>query len=47
MKITFYKGNYRLKAKEDVKRATTLAEIEVAMTIWNGFVTSIRVQLEA
>jgi hypothetical protein len=36
---------YRLKAKEDVKRATTLTEIATAMTIWNGFVSTIRAQL--
>jgi len=36
---------YRLQAKEDVKRATALAEIATAMAIWNGFVSSIRNQL--
>ena len=36
---------YRLKAKEDVKRATTLSEIVSAMIIWSGFVKSIRIQL--
>jgi hypothetical protein len=37
--------DYRLKAKEAVKRATTITEVESAMTIWNGFVSNIRVQL--
>ena len=36
---------YRLKAKEDVKRATVIEEVESAMIIWNGFVVSIRSQL--
>ena len=36
---------YRLKAKEDVKRATTMAGITTAMAIWSAFVTSIRSQL--
>ena len=35
----------RLKAKEDVKRATTVAEVESAMLIWNTFVKNIRTQL--
>lgn len=37
--------DYRLKAKEAVKRATTIVEIETAMTIWNTFVRNIRTQL--
>lgn len=37
--------DYRLKAKEAVKRATTIEEIETAMATWNGFVTMIRTQL--
>lgn len=37
--------DYRLKAKEAVKRATTIEEVEAAMLIWNGFVVSIRTQL--
>lgn len=36
---------YRLKAKEDVKRATTIEEVEAAMSIWNNFVMNIRTQL--
>ena len=36
---------YRLKAKEDVKRALTLSEVESAMLIWNTFVKNIRTQL--
>jgi len=36
---------YRLKAKEDVKRALLLADAETAMAIWNGFVVQIRAQL--
>lgn len=36
---------YRLKAKEDVKRATTIEEVNSAMIDWNGFVISIRTQL--
>lgn len=37
--------DYRLQAKEDVKRATTVEEVESAMTIWNTFVKNIRTQL--
>lgn len=37
--------DYRLKAKESVKRAITIAEVEAAMIIWNGFVSNIRTQL--
>lgn len=37
--------DYRLQAKEDVKRATTLTEISTAMAIWDGFVSTIRSQL--
>jgi len=37
--------DYRLKAKEAVKRATTITEVETAMLIWNGFVNNIRTQL--
>lgn len=37
--------DYRLQAKEDVKRATTIDEIEAAMLIWINFVTNIRTQL--
>lgn len=37
--------DYRLQAKEDVKRATTIEEIDAAMFIWNNFVVSIRTQL--
>ena len=37
--------DYRLKAKESVKRATTIEEIETVMATWNGFVTMIRTQL--
>ena len=37
--------DYRLKAKEAVKRATTVEEIDTAMIIWNGFVSNIRSQL--
>ena len=37
--------DYRLKAKEDVKRAITIEEVESAMIIWNGFVVNIRSQL--
>lgn len=36
---------YRLKAKEDVKRATTIEEVEAAMFVWNTFVKNIRAQL--
>ena len=35
----------RLQAKEDVKRATTVAEVETAMLVWNTFVKNIRTQL--
>lgn len=37
--------DYRLKAKEAVKRATSIEEVDVAMTIWNTFVKNIRTQL--
>lgn len=37
--------DYRLQAKEDVKRATTIAEIETAMATWNAFVVNVRAQL--
>lgn len=37
--------DHRLQAKEDVKRATTVEEVESAMTIWNTFVKNIRTQL--
>lgn len=37
--------DYRLKAKEAVKRATSIEEVEAAMSIWNGFVFTIRSQL--
>lgn len=36
---------YRLKAKEDVKRATTIEEVEAAMLVWNTFHSNIRTQL--
>ena len=36
---------HRLKAKEDVKRATEEGEVEAAMHSWNVFVSSIRTQL--
>ena len=36
---------YRLKTKEDVKRATTAVEVETAMLVWNTFVKNIRTQL--
>lgn len=35
----------RLKAKEDVKRASNVQEVETAMDVWNIFVNSIRNQL--
>mgnify|MGYP003461494641 CR=1 FL=1 len=36
---------HRLKAKEDVKRATEGGEVEAAMYSWNTFVKNIRTQL--
>lgn len=37
--------DYRLKAKESVKRSTTIEEVETAMATWNSFVRNIRTQL--
>lgn len=35
----------RLKAKEDIKRANTISEIDTLMVSWNSFVNNIRSQL--